>query len=93
MITFTNLPCLCHKPLQSDTAYGIVFCDMGRVRRGGYIFQFWVGDHPPRHVHVFKDHKLIAKVELDEHLTLMEGKMNRRLKTIIRSLIKEGLIK
>ncbi|MBI2981331.1 MAG: DUF4160 domain-containing protein [Deltaproteobacteria bacterium] len=46
---------------------------MGRIRRGGYLFEFWAGDHPPRHVHVLKDRKLIAKVELDERLTLMEG--------------------
>lgn len=66
---------------------------MSRIRRGGYIFDFWVGDHPPRHVHVLKDRKLIAKVELDEHLTLMEGKINRRLRKIIKTLIKEGYLK
>jgi hypothetical protein len=27
-------------------------CAWGRVRRGGYIFIWWVGDHPPRPVHV-----------------------------------------
>jgi hypothetical protein len=66
---------------------------MGRVRRGGYIFDFWVGDHPPRHVHVLKDRQLIAKVELDEHLTLMEGKINRRIREILRELVKEGRLK
>lgn len=65
---------------------------MGRIRRGGYIFEFWVGDHPPRHVHVFKDRRLIAKVELDERLTLMEGKVSRRLRMILKSLIKEGAL-
>jgi hypothetical protein len=25
---------------------------MGRVRRGGYIITWWIGDHEPRHVHV-----------------------------------------
>jgi hypothetical protein len=25
---------------------------MGRVRRGGYIIKWFIGDHPPRHVHV-----------------------------------------
>lgn len=66
---------------------------MGRVRRGGYIFDFWVGDHPPRHVHVLKDRRLVAKVELDEHLTLMEGKINRRIRKILMKLVKEGKIK
>ena len=63
---------------------------MGRVRRGGYIFEFWVGDHPPQHVHVLKDRKLVAKVELDDQLTLMEGKIDRRIREILKALIKEG---
>jgi len=25
---------------------------MGKVRRSGYIFEWWIGDHTPRHVHV-----------------------------------------
>lgn len=66
---------------------------MGRIRRGGYIFDFWVGDHPPRHVHVLKDRRLIARVELDEKLTLMEGKISRRVRKILKTLIREGTLK
>ena len=25
---------------------------MGRVRRGGYIITWWIGDHSPRHVYI-----------------------------------------
>jgi hypothetical protein len=28
---------------------------MGRIRRGGYVFISWIGDHPPRHVQVYDD--------------------------------------
>lgn len=66
---------------------------MGRVRRGGYIFEFWVGDHPPRHVHILKDRKLIARVELDEQLTVMEGRIDRRIREMLKRPVKEGLIK
>lgn len=66
---------------------------MGRVRRGGYIFEFWVGDHPPRHVHVLKNGKLIARVELDEKLTLMEGKISRRVRKILGTLLRERAFK
>jgi hypothetical protein len=66
---------------------------LGRVRRGGYIFEFWVGDHPPRHVHVLKDRKLLAKVELDGNLSVMEGKIDRRIREILKELVKEGLVK
>jgi hypothetical protein len=63
---------------------------VGRIRRGGYIFEFWVGDHPPRHV--LRDRKLIAKVELDEQLTVMEGKIDRRIREILQELRKKGRI-
>ena len=65
---------------------------MGRVKRGGYVFEFCVGDHSPRHVHIYKDHRMTAKVELDEELTVMKGRISRRLRKILRSLIKEGTI-
>ena len=54
---------------------------------------FWIGDHPPRHVHIFRDRKMIAKVELDDDLTLMEGKMTRKLFEVIQVLQKEGKLK
>lgn len=66
---------------------------MGRVRRGGYIFEFWMGDHPPRHVHVLKNGRLLARVELDESMTLMSGKINNRVRKIIRKLKNEGELK
>lgn len=66
---------------------------MGRIKRGGYIFEFWVGDHLPRHVHVLKDDRLLARVELDENLTLIEGKINSRIRKILRALMKEGVLK
>jgi hypothetical protein len=25
---------------------------MGRIRRGGYIITWWIGDHDPRHVQI-----------------------------------------
>lgn len=65
---------------------------MGRIRRGGYIFEFWIGDHFPRHVHIFKDRRFIAKVELDNVLTVMKGRMNQRLRRILEKLVKEGAL-
>lgn len=66
---------------------------MGRIRRGGYLFEFWVGDHPPKHVHVLKNGRLFAKVELDDALTLMSGKMNTKIRKIISKLRREGELK
>lgn len=64
----------------------------GRIKRGGYIFQFWLGDHPPRHVHVYRDGRFIAKVECDENFTVMWRKVNRRLLDLLKELRSEGLL-
>jgi hypothetical protein len=39
---------------------------MPKVKRGGYVFLAWKGDHSPRHVHVYKDGTLIVKWDLEE---------------------------
>ena len=64
---------------------------MGKVRRGNYVFLTWKSDHSPRHVHVYRDSKLIVKWDL-EHWQAMEGKANRRLLQIIAELEAEGVL-
>lgn len=64
---------------------------MGKIKRGGYIFVTWVGDHPPKHVHVFRNRKLILKYDL-ERMKVMEGKASKKLFKIIFNLIDEGLL-
>lgn len=49
---------------------------MPKIRRGGFIFLGWVGDHSPRHVHVYKDGKLVVKWDL-EHWLPMKGEAPR----------------
>ena len=43
---------------------------MGKIRRGGYVFITWVGDHPPRHVHVYRDGKLVVKWDLENRVAM-----------------------
>jgi hypothetical protein len=38
----------------------VTFIAVGKFRRGGYVFITWKGDHPPRHVHVYRDGKLVV---------------------------------
>ena len=64
---------------------------MGKIRRGGYIFLTWKGDHGPRHVHVYKDGKFIVKWDL-ENGTAMSGKASRRVRELIEQLQEEGLL-
>ena len=64
---------------------------MGKVRRENYIFLTWKGDHSPRHVHVYRDGKLVLKWNLDEHVP-MKGKPTARLVRLIQELDKEGAL-
>lgn len=64
---------------------------MGRIRRGGYLIDWWIGDHTPKHVHVYRDGALVAKVEIPGMLVLT-GKMNHKLKRILERLIAERRI-
>lgn len=38
---------------------------MVRIRRGNFIFITWKGDHPPRHVHVYRDRTLLLRWDLE----------------------------
>jgi len=62
---------------------------MGKVRRGNYVFLTWKGDHSPRHVHVYRDSRLVLKWDL-ENGQAMEGKANRKLIQIIEERDSEG---
>ena len=64
---------------------------MGRIRRGGYIIKWFIGDHPPTHVHIEKENgELIGRLDL-ERMTGMEGwQPDRKLLKIIEELRREG---
>ena len=64
---------------------------MGKVRRGGYIFLTWTGDHTPRHVHVYRDGVLVVKWDLDNWKP-MKGHASRRVLELIRQLEAEGVL-
>lgn len=61
---------------------------MGKIRRAGYIFITWIGDHAPKHVHVFKNGKEVMKYDL-ENKQVMSGRSNRKIEMIILELLKE----
>ncbi len=65
--------------------------ELGKIRRGGYIFIAWKGDHPPRHVHVYHYGKLVVKWDLDNK-KVMKGAASRRVLELITELESEGLL-
>ena len=64
---------------------------MGKIRREGYVFLTWKGDHSPRHVHVYKDGKLVTKWDLDNQQP-MKGRASARVLRLIRQLEDEGAL-
>ena len=64
---------------------------MGKVRRGGYVFVTWKGDHSPRHVHVYRDGVLIVKWDLDHRMPMI-GKVTRRVRLLLEELEREGAL-
>ena len=62
---------------------------MGKVRRGNYVFLTWSGDHSPRHVHVYRDGRLIVKWNLDDRVA-MKGRPTARVVQLIAELESEG---
>jgi len=64
---------------------------MGKIRRSGYVFVTWIGDHSPYHVHVYRDRELVLKWDLENDVP-MKGQPSRRLLDLIEELRKEGLL-
>jgi hypothetical protein len=60
-----------------------------RIRRGGYVFVTWTGDHEPRHVHVYRDDRLVLKWDLVKRRAII-GVLDRRILLIIEVLLEEG---
>jgi hypothetical protein len=64
---------------------------MGNLRRGGYVFLWWKGDHSPRQVHVYRDGMFIVKWDLD-HAKSMKGHPTSKILALIDELLREGVL-
>ena len=64
---------------------------MGRIRRGGYIFEWWTGDHPPRHVHVTDANgNFLGRVDVATKMPLDVWNPPKNVVEIIEDLQREG---
>jgi len=64
---------------------------MGRIRRGGYTFIWWIGDHTPRHIHVLdKNGRLITRVNLETMQPMDILQVERKILELIREFQREG---
>jgi len=64
---------------------------VAKVRRGGYVFLSWAGDHSPRHVHVYRDGAFVVKWDL-ENWQPMKGQANAKVKRILEELVRKGML-
>jgi len=64
---------------------------MGKVRRGGCVFLSWKGDHGPRHAHVYRGGRLIAKWDLENNVA-MKGSPGKKILKLLAELQSEGVI-
>ena len=64
---------------------------MGKIRRGGYLFIWWTGDHTPRHVHVFDSkQRLLGRVAIVTKAPLDDWMPTQKAVKIINDLQREG---
>ena len=64
---------------------------MGKIRRGGYILEWFIGDHVPRHIHIYDSkHKFIGRLDLDRMVGLEGWMPDRKLVKLIQDLRGEG---
>lgn len=63
---------------------------MGKIRRGGYIIKWFIGDHPPRHVHVETESgKLLGRFNLETMSGMEDWQPPRKLIRIIEDIRRE----
>jgi hypothetical protein len=55
------------------------------------MFVTWKGDHSPRHVHVYRDGKLVVKWNLDDRVP-MKGRPTARVLQLIDELEAESVL-
>lgn len=64
---------------------------MAKVRRDGYILEWFIGDHQPRHIHVHTDkHKFIGRLDVDRMMGVEGWTPDRKLVRLIGDLRNEG---
>ena len=63
---------------------------MGRLKRGNYIFVWYLSDHPPPRVHIYEKGREVAKYNLVNRC-LIKGSVGKKLEKLISDLINEGV--
>ena len=63
---------------------------MGRKKIGGFVFEWYVGDHSPLHVHVYERGIHLGRFDLESQTPMKGLAMTDKLR---RALIMAGFLK
>ena len=63
---------------------------MGRKKIGGFVFEWYIGDHLPLHIHIYKDDFHLGRFDLETQKPMKDLKMTDKLK---RALVMGGFLK
>ena len=64
---------------------------MARIRRYGYVVEWFIGDHVPRHVHVYdRKGRLLGRLDVDRLVGIEGWTPDRNLVKLIVELRNEG---
>ncbi|OFZ46180.1 MAG: hypothetical protein A2504_10240 [Bdellovibrionales bacterium RIFOXYD12_FULL_39_22] len=70
----------------------MVLSVVGKIRYKNFIIVTWVGDHSPRHCHVYKGGRLVLKYNLEKMCPMKECSDLKAIK-IIKQLVAKGVLK
>ena len=64
---------------------------MGKIRRNGYVLEWFIGDHEPRHIHVYDGkRRLIGRLDVERMVGVEGWTPDRKLIKLIVDLRNEG---
>lgn len=64
---------------------------MGRIRRGGYVFEWFIGDHEPRHVHVYDGKgRFLGRFDVGAMRGIADWRPSKKLVDLILELRQEN---
>ncbi len=60
--------------------------DMGRKKAGGYIFEWYIGDHEPFHVYVYEGNYLIGRFDIVNQRPMEGWTLTQKIKKALKQV-------
>jgi Domain of unknown function (DUF4160) len=63
----------------------VILSDVGRKKRGGYIFETYSGDHRPYHVHIYRGDEFVGRFDIENQIA-MDGELSGQVQKYLEEL-------